>query len=179
MHAITKKCYDKADNYQPIESRKYAWVWSYALFRFEWASESVRRIEDKALELTKFTLTLGLALWGIFSFLRPHMASLKWQSEVAIILALDCLLTATLCFIGAYLPSKHLAPVAEDSALRHADAYEDPEGAQAKFSQQFASSTEYQKYLLTQKGGRIQIGTFLLFAWATLLFTAFLCEMSR
>jgi hypothetical protein len=179
LHPITKKSYDRADDYQPQPNRQYKWVWEYALFRFNRISNNVARAEDKALELLKFVIGLVAAIWALFAFFRPNLNTVHWLTEELAASALIMLFVSALCFLGAYIPVKRLSPVAEAAALRHADAYDNADAAVAKFSHQFASSTEYEKYLLGKKSGRIQIGVGLLFLAFTLFIFALFYETSH
>jgi hypothetical protein len=153
---ITKEWYGKAQRFVPVEGINYGWVWDYAKFRFEWACGNGRYVEDKAMSLFKFLLTIVAFIGASISFLVAQHVTLTSASYVCGLLTVGTLALAAVCLLKTFDPADHLYPVEEEAALLcSSNAKED---GRANMSLAMTASIEFERTSISGKAKWLKWG---------------------
>jgi len=148
---ITKKWFDRANQFQPKEGTNYEWVWEYAKLRLAWAGERVQHTEGKALEFVKLVLGSAAAGWAVLTFFKVTLGEFSILTVACLFVSLELLLAAAWFALRAYLPTKRINPIAEDAALRCANEYPGGTEGVAKFCQTLSPATERETEIAARK----------------------------
>jgi hypothetical protein len=138
---MEKPDYSEANAYTPVPDKKYRWVWEYSQFRFEWAFEKTRYVEEKGQKLIQLLMATSAGVWATFTFLFSRHMSFGYVGIAAISVGLLCLLRCGQLSLRVIRPNEHLYPMREHRALACVDRYPDEEMAMAKFSAALEVST--------------------------------------
>jgi hypothetical protein len=163
---IREEWFGKANAYTPKKGTEYGWVLDYAKLRLGWATESIHRVDSKALELVKVILISFAGFWPAIKLLSP--ADPKVHPSQCFLVLVGCaylsLFISGLFALWAYLPKKRMWLVAEDMALACADRFDRKDEAIAKFSQAISATIESELETAAKYGRktRISIGFLLL-----------------
>jgi hypothetical protein len=171
MHPITDEWYGKADNYSPQPGKDYAWVLEYAKFRFEWACEKGRYIQEKAVTLFKLLLSLAAGVGAVFSFLISRGATFKLWGVGCAALGIASLVGAVAVLLLVFDPADHLYPIKEVAALEYIDRGALDQDARANLSLTLTASTEFERQATNRSARCLRVGIAL--AWSALFFFMF------
>jgi len=169
---ITEQWFSKANAYKPKEGTDYGWVWDYAKFRFAWAADRARGVDNKALEFIKLIAIAFAGFWPTIKLLSPASPHHPRVTLIFIVLSYAFLALAGAFALWSYFPKKRMVPVTEEAALVCADNYKNSAEAVAKFCQTLSASTEFQLDIATRYGRFLKWSVlFLLLAFICLTFS--------
>jgi hypothetical protein len=166
---ITKEWYETINAFEPVEGADYSWVWEYAKYRFEWAFEKTRYVEEKGRSLLKLVLVMGSGSWAVFLVLLNSSRPLGLWSWVFAISALVCLVVSGCFCVKAASPSDHYYPRGEDKAIQYVNFYKSEGVAKGRFALAIGDSSEQERFLTYEKGMLVKRGAIFAFV-AVILF---------
>ena len=169
MHPIADEWYGRADNYQPKPGAKYGWVWDYAKFRFEWACEKSRYIDEKSITVLKLLLALCSGIGAVLAFLISNRIQLQWPTYAFSLIAIVCLCLSGRRALRAFRPENHLYPINEEAALEYTDRNEVDADPMGNISLTLSASTEFERETTERKSRCLQ-RAIVYASWSIVLF---------
>jgi hypothetical protein len=176
---VTEEWYEAIKKFEPVEGADYSWIWDYARYRFEWAFEKTRYVEEKSHSLLKVVLAISAGSWAVFSVLLTSNRPMGLYSAFFAISALVCLVASGYFCLQAASPSDHIYPRGEDKAIQYANVYKSGDAARGRFALIFGDSSEQERFVTYEKGMLVNKGALLAFAAVIAFSLSLLAQLFR
>lgn len=150
---------------------EYDWLWDYALWRWQWAYDKHKTVEEKASRIVTLALTIATLLWAVYSYASGRVEGVPPLARWLLGAASTCLLGAAISGVLVLNTRTRPSPLSPGDFLDLPDLDPGPSTLRARVAVESERLMQREMAALKPKARGVKIATWAL-AGALLALTA-------